>query len=711
MINEEYITQVSGADKSKSLVAQAKADPIGTVNALLGVTEPVLKSRSLVWDRYQRKYRRGLMYLQDIQATTPLYFTNYIFSVVENAKAHVTRNMPELSAKPRGFKDDVSADVMTKLLKDSLARADLKTVTRNVVHYGLINTIGWFKVSYDEISDALALMACHPGTVLCDPLALNYKEARWIIHKIENQDADKVYEEYGEYPFTKDGHEPRAVVGTLDSDRSSFYASGDNLKAAVDVAPTVDIYECWIRDYSKKRKNDWYIVTVGGDTVLREEYSPYDHNQHPFVQWIACEDPNATSLYTRGAGYVEEIEPLQDRADSLDMRIYKNISLTSNRQKIVSAQSGINPNVVDNTQGRVLTANGDPSKAVYYDIPPQFGGDVYTYRTQTELLIQTVSGIMDVTQGRRPTGIIAGRAIESLKESAEVRLADTTDTVATALGEVGSLSLQIILQFFERDRMVRATDVNELEIRVIAEYPPSLAKNSNAEELLKAQEEVEAQQRAMGLPMPGDEMGTPGMTPMGMTPQPGMMPPGMPGAAPPVEEEGLLEALVPEDLPPEDLQDIDGISPELRRLREEWKKRNDIALVLEDVQFEWDVSVNTDTALPTSPAERGQVAADLFRLGAIDRKALLSALNYPDAEGILKRLEGDVTGKDAGNPEAESGQNTIEMLLQNFAGILMELGIPQELLPSIMEGLQGSIQSPGQGAPPQGGNFPPQIAM
>ena len=258
--------------------------------------------------------------------------------------------------------------------------------------------------------------------------------------------------------------------------------------------------------------------------------------------------------------------------------------------------------------------------------------------------------------------------------------------------------------------MVRATDVNELEIRVIAEYPPSLAKNSNAEELLKAQEEVEAQQRAMGLPMPGDEMGTPGMTPMGMTPQPGMMPPGMPGAAPPVEEEGLLEALVPEDLPPEDLQDIDGISPELRRLRE-WKKRNDIALVLEDVQFEWDVSVNTDTALPTSPAERGQVAADLFRLGAIDRKALLSALNYPDAEGILKRLEGAVTGKDAGNPEAESGQNTVEMLLQNFAGILMELGIPQELLPSIMEGLQGSIQSPGQGAPPQGGNFPPQIAM
>lgn len=715
MIGEEYTTNFDNVkDSRKSLVEQAEKDPIGTVAKLFNVTEPEVARRNLVWDRYQRKYRRGLMYLTDT-SSTPLYFTNYIFSVVENAKAHIARNMPVLNAKPRGRKDDVAADIMTRVLKDELLRAGIKTVTREVTHYGLINTIGWFKIGYDDVNDSLDLMACHPNTVFIDPIATDYREARWIIHKLSNVDASKIYAEYGEYPLSKDRDEKKNVASTM-SERSSLYATGDNMQSIVDVAPTVDVYECWIRDYSKERKNDWYVVTVAGDVVLKNEHSVYDHNCHPFVPWIAVEDYNSDNFYTRGVGYVEEIEPLQDKADALDLRIDKNIALTSNRQKIISAQAGVNPAVVDNTQGRVITVNGDPSRAIYYDIPPQFGSDVYGYRTNTELLIQTVSGIMDVTQGRRPTGIIAGRAIQSLKESAEVRLADTTDTAAWALSEVGALAIQIILQFFTKDRIVRATDANkDDELRVIAEYPPSLAKGSDIETLIQAREQMEAQQMAMGL-MPPEQsgMGMPpndtmgGMLPNDMTGMGAGMPmtPAMGGPS------ASIEDMVPEDAPPEDLETIDGVSPELRRLREEWKKRNNIALVLEDVQYEWDIFVNTDTALPTSSAERGQVAADLFRLGAIDREALLTALNYPDAEGILRRLEKDVTGKDAGNPDAEAGQDVIAMLMNSFAGILTQLGLPQEMIPMIMQELQGSLQQSQAPAPNQAtGNFPPQITM
>ena len=704
MIGEEYTTNFDNVkDSRKSLVEQAKEDPIGTVAKLFNVTEPEVARRSLVWDRYQRKYRRGLMYLTDT-SSTPLYFTNYIFSVVENAKAHITRNMPVLNAKPRGRKDDVAADIMTRFLKDELLRAGIKTVIREVIHYGLINSIGWFKIGYDDVNDSLDLMACHPSTIFIDPTATDYREARWIIHKLSNVDASKIYAEYGEYPLRKDRDENKNVASTM-SERSSLYATGDNMQSIVDVAPTVDVYECWIRDYSKDRKNDWYVVTVAGDVVLKNEHSVYDHNRHPFVPWIAIEDYNSDNFYTRGVGYVEEIEPLQDKADALDLRIDKNIALTSNRQKIISAQAGVNPAVVDNTQGRVITVNGDPTKAIYYDIPPQFGSDVYNYRTNTELLIQTVSGIMDVTQGRRPTGIIAGRAIQSLKESAEVRLADATDTAAWALSEVGSLAIQIILQFFTKDRIVRATDANkDDELRVIAEYPPSLAKGSDVETLIQAREQMEAQQMAMGL-MPPEQPGTLSNDTMGMGV--GMpMTPAMGGPS------ASIEDMVPEDAPPEDLETIDGVSPELRRLREEWKKRNNIALVLEDVQYEWDIFVNTDTALPTSSAERGQVAADLFRLGAIDREALLTALNYPDAENILRRLEKDVTGKDAGNPDAEAGQDVIAKLMNSFAGILTQLGLPQEMIPMIMQELQGSLQQPQASAPNQAtGNFPPQITM
>lgn len=737
-VGEEYTVRTDVVDARKSLVQQAKANPVGLVNKLLELTEPVVSQRAMVWDRYQRKYRRGLMYLTNVYADTPLYFTNYVFSVVESAKANLTRNMPELTAKPRGIKDNLASSLMSSVLKDALNEGGLKSATREVLHFGLINTVGWFKVGYDPDDDKLVILGVHPKNVLIDPSASDYRNPRWIIHRLPDEDASKVYEEYGTYPA--DSKDDQSATWGPSMSRSNLYSMGDNMAAIIDVAPTVDVYECWIRDYSKKRENNWYIVTVANGVVLEEKYSAYDHNCHPFVPWIAMEDPNADNFYTRGAGYVEEMEPLQDRSDALDLRIYKNIALTSNRQKIVSAQSGINTSVVDNTQGRVLTANGDPSKAIYYDIPPQFGTDVYNYRTQTELLIQTVTGIMDVTQGRRPTGIIAGRAIQSLKDSAEVRLDDTGDTFALTYSEVGSLALQIILQFFDKDRIVRATDANLGDIRVIAEYPESLQPDSDLEELMQAQQETEAQTRAMGVEPPGSgqmasmptDMGGSGMmgmggpmappssampmTPGSMLPQTGPMatPMGLPPAGQPVVPP--IEDMVPDEPPPEDMEDIDGISPELRRLREEWKKRNNIGLVLEDVKYEWDVYVNTDSALPTSATERSQVAADLFRLGVIDRRALLESLNYPNTEAILQRLEGSVTGKDAGNPEAEAGQGAIDALMQAFQGILGQLGIPQELLPSIMQELQnaaGQGQQTPNATPGQGdvGNFPPQITM
>lgn len=732
MENEQYTTRVDDLDVRKSLVKQAEKDPVGLVNKLLSVTEPTVNQRMMVWDRYQRKYRRGLLYLTDVYANNPLYFTNYVFSVVEAAKANMTRNMPELSAKPKGLKDNVASNLMSRVLRDSLSRAGLKRVTREVLHYGLINTIGWYKVAWDEDADELAIMGCHPKNVLIDPDAVDYHEPRWIIHRIPAQDASKIYDIYGEYPSSGKKDEDKVIGSSVT--RSNLYSTGSNMAEVIDVAPSVDLYECWIRSYEKKRKNDWYIVTVAGGVVLEEGYSEYKHNCHPFVPWIANEDFNSDNFYTRGAGYVEEMEPLQDRADALDLRIYKNISLTSNRQKIVSAQSGVNPSVVDNTQGRVITANGDPSKAVYYDIPPQFGTDVYNYRTQTELLIQTVTGIMDVTQGRRPTGIIAGRAIQSLKDSAEVRLDDGSDTHALALNEVGALALQNILQFMAKDRIILATDADQEDIRVIAEYPESLQPDSDILEIIQAQQAMQAESLAMGFEAPDEMAGMgvpgvpqqPGMTPtapagMDMMGMPGMPTDmggsgrmgGMPMGAPPMQASQPPDLLdyVPDEPPPEDMEELDGISPELRKMREEWKARNNISLVLEDVKYDWDVYVNTDSALPKTPTERSQVAADLFRLGVIDRKAVLDALNYPNADAILKRLEGDVTGKDAGNPEAEAGTGQIDMLMQAFIQILGQLGVPQEIIPSVMQELQAGMGQQSTPAPNQGGNFQPQIAM
>lgn len=631
-----------------TLYGLVKDNPIRQINKLITITESAMQERVIVWDRYRKKYRRGLYYLRSLSSGTPLYFTNYIYAIIESVKANMTRNLPSVSASPRGERDDLAADLMSRVLQDTLERGGLKEATREVVHHGLIATLGYYKVFYSDLTGNAEVGAVAPDDMLVDPKATSIKNARWVIHRRCSVPVDEIYATYQVIPSKNSVKDTDQNVDNIV--RDGTYLSGGELQEAIEVAPTFDIYECWVRCWEEDRENDWYVVTIAGDTVLDEYFSPYSHNQTPFVEWVAVEDYSGDNIYHRGVGYVEEIEPLQDRVDSLDLKLYKNASLLSNRQRFVSANSGLNINAMDNTAGRTYKVNGDPQKAVFYDVPPQMSQQTYEYRDRTEMLMQTVSGVFDVTMGRRPTGITAGRAIESLKDSAETRLASVVDTLAEAIASVADLALQIILQFYDGERIIKSTDGNkDQDFVVVADYPPEL------------QPQPEMQVDSFGFPLMGED------------------------------EQPLL--VDPEAEP--------VVTPELEQAREQWKQQMQIALVLSDVTYQWDIKANTDSALPSARAERGQVASDLFRLGAIDREALLEALDFPSRHKILQRLAAGATGKNAGQPEVDQTQGQLDVLFQT----LQQMGVPQELLQQAIQAMSGG--QPAQ----QGGNFPPQMVM
>lgn len=635
---------------SDSLFSKVKKEPVTQIRTMISVTENAMQDRLAVWDRHKRKYRRGLRYLQHIDSGVPLYFTNYIYANVETVKSNITRNLPLLNCSPRGERDDLSADLLTRVLVDSFDRTGIKQVVREVVHNGLINTMGFFKTYFSEELDELVVECVPTEDLLVDPKATTLDNARFIIHKKHNVPLDEIFAEYGEVPEWQSNNDMERQDDKVSNYRDGLYITEGELQPAIDLSSTFDTYECWVRCWDADRENDWYIVTIAGDTILREEFSIYNHNKHPFSVWFAGEDFSADNIYYRGIGYIEEVEPLQDRVDAVDLKIYKSISLNSNRQRYINASSGLNIDAMDNTAGRTYKVNGDPSKAVYYDAPPQMAQQVYEYRDRTEMLIQTVSGVYDVTMGRRPTGITAGRAIESLKDSAETRIATLVDTLADTYCAVGDLGLQIILQFYDGERLIKATDADkDADFVVIDDYPSMLQ------------------------PQPTyltDEMGMPVFDEAGE----------------PVQEN-------PDEEP--------GVTPELVEQRKTWREQNGIALVLSDVSYSWDVKANTDSALPSARAERGQIASDLFRLGAIDREALLESLDYPGRHKILQRLAKEATGKNAGEPMVDQTSGQMEQLM----AMLQQSGVDPGVLEQIMAQLGQTTQ--GQ----QTGNFQPQMTM
>ena len=646
---------------TNTIFAKVQSKPVEAVKALIADSYTVLSQRTPVWDRHRRKYRRGLYYLAG-ENRSLVYFTNYIYSTIETLKATLTKNMPAVTVAPKGEKDDLAADIMSRVITDVMIQGNISKALKGMVHNGLLSSIGYIKTYFDPIAMKIKYISVLPDNLLVDPLANTLDDCRWVVHKTAFVSVEEIYATYGVIPeeVSKKESSTDELYDKDDySDGGDPYDNDQSENRVSNVGKTFDVYEAWIRVWDEDRENDWYIVTIAGNTVLREEFSIYEHNQHPFDVWFCIEDETADNIYYRGVGAVEEIESLQDRADAIDFKIMRHLNLMTNRQRYVSTQSGLNANAIDNTAGRVYMVQGDPSKTVYYDVPPALNQEIYNYKAETEPAMQTVSGVFDVMQGRKPSGITAGRAISELKDSAETRTGCMSDTIGEVLERIGSKTMSIVFQIYDNDMLLKATDADEEEMHVvIADYPeelqpqPILATDENGEFI-------------------PDENG-----------------------------EFVMDEEVPE------------VDEELQMARDEWKKQNNIALVLSELEYEWDVKIDTSSALPAVKAERGQLAADLFRLGAVDRKAVLDTLEFPNRRKILSRIEAEVTGKNAGDPNAEAGAGAIDMLMQQFQQVLQQAGAPPEAIQQIMEQLMMAQQGGAEGgsdAQTGQGNFPPQV--
>jgi len=644
-----------------SIYQQAAEKPVETVRALVADADAALSGRTPVWDRYRKKYRRGLTYLvNDMSSKGVVYFTNYIFGNVETMKATLTKNLPLITVKPVGEQDDIASDVMTRVMTSVMEKGELKKATKGMVHNGLISTLGYIKTHFSPEENKVVFESVLPENMLVDPLASTLKDTRYVVQRRPSVSVEEIYATFGvvaEPVRKKKDLEIASLYDDTDAQGDNSYFNSDTTKSMV--GEVFDVYEAWIRCWDEDRENDWYVVTIAGETTLKEEFSVYEHNQLPYDVWFCIEDESADDYYTRGAGTVEEIEPLQDRADAMDIKIMKHLTLMTNRQRYISAQAGLNANTIDNTAGRIYIVNGDPSKTVYYDVPPALNQEIYNYRSDVEPAMQTVSGIFDVMQGRRPTGITAGRAISELKDSAETRTSNMSESVGATLKGVATKGLSIVLQFYDDEMLLKATDADEGEMyRVAADYPEELQN--------------------IGTP----EVGEDGQFLVG-------------------EDGGFVYA------EPEDAEEID---PELEAAREQWKLENNIALILSEVDYEWDVAIDTDSALPVVKSERGQIAADMFRLGAIDRQALLDTLDFPNRRKILARLEAEVTGKNAGDPNAEAGAGAIDAMMMQLEQILTQSGAPPEVIEQIMMQMMTAGQDPAMSDAQTGqGNFPPQV--
>jgi len=214
----------------------------------------------------------------------------------------------------------------------------------------------------------------------------------------------------------------------------------------------------YIRKYPYGR-----IITYVENILLRDEPYPYMHGRCPYVRFFRYPIPNRNYFF----GEIDQIIPLQKELNKRKSQIIDILQLTANPPIVVNVMSGIDTEKLTNRPGGIWPTHIDVDRAIKWLQPPNIPSALFVQLEQINRDIDTVSGIHDVTQGRKPAGITAGVAIETLQEAAQTRIRLAARYLEYSLKHAAELMLSIIWQYYREPRIVRKKSGGEYDWRMV----------------------------------------------------------------------------------------------------------------------------------------------------------------------------------------------------------------------------------------------------
>lgn len=386
--------------------------------------------------------------------------TNFIFSTLEGILPIMADEEAVFEVLPRNENGVESADVLNKCMEYEFDRENMRTKIirglRTCLQLGTaVFFLPWDGSSGDDGN--VKCMLVNPFNIFPDPNATSVEDAEYIIYA--------TYKHVNQLKKLFPDKKEDIVGGDI---KHRELAGNQNVSATTDTQ--VLVLEVWCRDYTyidveeevggqivKKKKRQFpngRVMTIAPElgVLLDDKQNPYKDGKFPFV---LLKDHDISFEFW-GKGEIEQLMSPQKYINELSNQIIDNAKTTANMPWIIDKNAGIGVGKVTNRPGIIIRKN--PGSEVRRDAPPPMPGYVSQQVEQMKLDIETISGVHDVTQGRRPSGIQAGNAIMALQEAGQARIRVKIKLLEESLSELARMWYSRMKQFWVMDRYVRIAD-------------------------------------------------------------------------------------------------------------------------------------------------------------------------------------------------------------------------------------------------------------
>lgn len=475
--------------KEIKATSEETEDLVHTLKRMYDSAKRARRERESHWQSYWDFYD-GKQWPQKRPTTKASPNCNVIRSVVNTVAPIMTDTSPSFGVLARDPADFKFSELMTDVLRVWWSRRSMNHVLVETMMDCLITDIGILKVTWDPDADDgvgdVMVTGCDPKNIYVPEQAEDFdRNCPWVIHEFfmtrgkltlkfpgkrdEIKKADAYSKPIG--PESSMDDTRVRVVSPVDKDMPGLETAPEGKSARDDIR----VWEVWLDDDTvieaeqisengdkdiilKKKYPHGRMVTLMPDSkiILQDVENPYRDGEKPFVRLIDVLIPR--SFY--GSGEVQPLMESQKMINKVFSVILDWANLMANPCWIIDANSGVDPDMLTSQVGQIIVKqpNTTVERTDAPPVPPQL---FELYHTLMQLVDQQ-SGVHEVTQGRKPTGITAASAIETLQEAAQTRIRLKERNLLVSLTKLGRMIVSRMLQFYTEPRVIRITGRGDL---------------------------------------------------------------------------------------------------------------------------------------------------------------------------------------------------------------------------------------------------------
>lgn len=443
------------------------------------------------WEKF-REYYKGRTYKNRIAGGKAEAGFNIIRSTIQSTIPILTDSRPGFTALPKDPTDYAFAKNVSAVVEHVWENRTMDHTLVEILMDALILSGGIAKVTWNaDLEDGLGdvdVPCIDPNDIFIPKNAVDFdKNCPWVIHRTTK----KVGYLRSKFPDVAD--QIHADTGGSSDKQKNKATDGDvQLVSPVDtksrVAPPytpqpgddqlVEVLECWIDaegldeyeamfekgeenpiGYKKKYPNGKLVTVIPQSRLLLQCVpNPYKDGKKPFVRFVDTILPRQFW----GEGETEPLITSQQMINKVVSTIMDYMNLTGNPVWMNPTTSGVDSTQITNAIGQVIPYTPGPNgERPERDIPPPLPSYYFEFLQNLLRMSDTISGIQEVTQGRRPAGVTAAQAIDTLQEAAQTRIRLKERNMNGSLAQMGSLMVSRILQFYTTPRAIKITGNTE----------------------------------------------------------------------------------------------------------------------------------------------------------------------------------------------------------------------------------------------------------